>query len=183
MDYSSPGSGDIGALVVSGAGGAAGTLLPFVALTGETASGVVLPVGTYVFIVGSPTAPTPSQTTLTGVQLFWAAAVAATITVESTNFPKNLGGDYSGRGGIDVSDFTNTTGLWLQENASTAQVPVAGANNTVTAMTVTAGGTNAGGCMFHIGNFGARRLRIKLVTTVGGLIRCNVHGKDGGGQN
>ena len=65
------------------------------------------------------------------------------------------------------------------DDLDTASVPLKGRSNTSTAMTVTMGGTNAGGCVFHIGNVGTKRLRLKIVTSVGGIVRVNVCGKFG----
>jgi hypothetical protein len=74
--------------------------------------------------------------------------------------------------------YDTTAGNWIQENPSTAIVAVSGVGNSSSSATVTAGGSNVGGCTFHLGNIGTRRVRIKVVTTVGGLVRCAVHGKD-----
>ncbi len=118
---------------------------------------------------------TPADTALVSAHLRWAAAVAGVITVETCNFPVYQEGKE--RGVADVTGYSVTGGNWIPENPSTAIVAVSGTNNTSTAATVTAGGTNAGGCMFHLGNMGSRRVRLKLVLTVGGAVRCNVRGK------
>ena len=173
MDYNSANSGDLNAIDT-----ADGSVVSFVQSKTETGSGCTLTTGhTYVFVLGSVMAPVPSQASLVSVQLYWAAAVAGTITVETCNFPKYGGTGDPRTGAVDVSDYTTTAGLWQLQNPSTAYVPVAGTGNTVSNMTVTAGGTNAGGCEFDLGNLGARRVRVKVVATTGGLVRCNVHGK------
>lgn len=140
--------------------------------------GCTLGVGTYYFPVGSGRSSLPVETNLVSAHLKWAAAVAATITVETSNFPPFKGSAGLLGGPTDVSDISATAGDWILENPSTAIVGVTGGGNSATAATVTAGGTNAGGCMYHLGNFGCRRVRIKVVTTVGGVVRCSVHGKD-----
>lgn len=138
--------------------------------------GCTLGVGTYYFPIGASEAPTSADTPLVSAHLSWAAAVAATITLETTNFPATEGGLAGDN--ADTTDYSTTAGSWIQENPSTAIVATSGTGNSSTAATVTAGGTNAGGCMFHVGNLGSRRARIKIVTTVGGLVRCAINGKD-----
>ena len=145
-------------------------------VTPARASGCTLGVGTYYFPVGSSEAPTSSETPLVSAHLKWAAAVAATITVETCNFPAKVDSHVSGP--TDVSDYDETAGNWISENPTTAYVAVSGSGNSSTAAVVTAGGTAAGGCTFHLGNLGTRRVRIKVVTTVGGVVRCGIAGKD-----
>lgn len=140
--------------------------------------GVTLGVGTYYFPFGSSKSPVPAESSLTSVMIRGAAAVAATITIEDTVFPATTSpGD--GRGVADVSDFeaSTTQANWMPENPSTASVSVTGTGWSAVAATVTAAGTNLGSAVFHIGNFGTRRGRLKVVTTVGGLVRVGVHGK------
>jgi hypothetical protein len=172
MNYNQPGTGDLSAQTIT-----TGTVIPFVPASGATPAGCTLAVNTYYFALGSQDSVTPAETALTSVSMVWQAAVAATITVETTNCPKYIGGTNIG-GGTDISDF-DVTAAWQQQNPSTAYVPVSGSGNTVTNLTVTAGGTNAGGCSLELGNLGDRRVRIKIVTTVGGVVRCTVHGKAG----
>lgn len=175
MDYNSANSGDLSAIDT-----ADGTAKAFTQAKTETGSGCSLTTGhTYVFVLGSPLAPTPGQTALVSVQLYWAAAVAGTITVETCNFPKYGGTGDPRAGAVDVSDYTTTAGLWIKQDATTAYVPVVGSGNSVTNMTITAGGSAAGACEFDLGNLGAKRVRIKVVATTGGLVRCCVHGKLG----
>lgn len=140
--------------------------------------GCTLGVATYYFPVGNGRSSLPTETNLISAHFKWAAAVAATITVETSNFPPYKGSSGLLGGPADVSDYSATAGDWILENPSTAIVAVTGSGNSSTAATVTAGGSAAGGCMFHLGNFGCKRVRIKVVTTVGGVVRCNVHGKD-----
>jgi len=166
-NYNRAGSGDLDAIKSDG------TLAPNVEGVGCT-----LTAGTWYFPFGSQLSPTPADTALIEGQLAWAAAVAGAITVEFTNFPAKRGGLPIGAR-VDVADNDATAGNWIQSNPSTAQVDVVGTGNTVAAATVTAGGTNAGGAMYSMGNVGARRGRFKLVLTVGGVVRSAIHGKVG----
>ncbi len=167
MDYGRNNGGDIDAIKSDGT---VASNVPGV--------GCTLAAGTYYFPLGSDNAPAPSETPLASAHLKWAAAVAATATVETSNFPGRVGGGSSGP--VDVSDYDATAGNWVQENPSTAIVAVTGSGNSSTAATVTLGGSAAGGCTFHLGNLGTRRARIKLVVTVGGVVRASMHGKAGG---
>lgn len=131
---------------------------------------------TYYIPLGTDYSPLPCEIGLLSVHLKWAAAVAATITVESSNFPAKVLGRQGGPG-YDVVDYNETAGNWIQLNPSDAYVPVVGTGNSATAATVTAGGTNAGGCIFQFIGVPDRRLRLNLVVTVGGALWANVHGK------
>jgi len=143
---------------------------------GVTTLGCTLANGTtYYFPFGAQASPVPAETPLVTVQLRWDAAAILTITVETTVFPATVQrGDP--RGPAQLSDFDTTAGFWLQQNPSTAYVPVTG--GTATAMTVAVAGGSAGGCEFDLGNFGTRRGRVKVVVGgTGGVVRCGVHGK------
>ncbi len=165
-DYNRSGSGDVDALTVT-----TGAVVPFIQANG----GVLLTATTFYFPLGSANAEMPAQTSLASVHIKWAAAVAAVITVETCNFPAKVGGDP--RGAADVTDYDGTAGNWIISNPSTAIVDVVGSGNSATAATVTAGGSAAGGCVYNLGNLGNRRVRIKVVASVGGNMRVNVHGK------
>lgn len=82
------------------------------------------------------------------IHLKWDAALVGTITVESSNFP-------------DVALDSATAGDWIDE-ASIADVTPAAA---------------ASGTMIHVGNNGARRLRLKCVIGTPGVLRVRTHGK------
>lgn len=84
------------------------------------------------------------------IHLAWDAALTATITVESCNFPE-----------VAVDD--ETAGNWIDEADITDISPAA----------------SASGAMIHIADNGARRLRLKVVVTEGGAGRLRVrqHGK------
>jgi hypothetical protein len=188
MDYNRP-SWDLDAIAVSAlaAGFVPGTVLPYRTAAQNSAvgsfAGVAFPVpaGTYRFCLGSSTGdtPTPAQTSLISVQLAWQAAVAGTITLKTTNFQGFLGGDKSGRGGVDVSDFDTT--FWVPHTPSSGfYVPVTGSGNSVSGtMVVTMGGSAIGNAIFELGNIGDRRVAFELVLTVGGVVRCTPCGKLG----
>jgi hypothetical protein len=144
--------------------------------------GVTLGVGTYYFPFGASKSPVPAESPLASIQVRGDATIAATYTIEDTNFPSTTSpGD--GRGPADVSDFeaASTQGNWMPENPSSATVSVVGTGWAATAATVTSAGTNVGAAVLHIGNLGTRRGRLKVVTTVGGKVRVAVHGKGGVG--
>jgi hypothetical protein len=122
--------------------------------------GHTLTAGTYYFPIDTV------DDSLLHCTLKWNAAFAATITLESTDFPAAQSNQVA-----DVTDWSSTAGDWEQENPTTAYVPIAGTGNSVTNLTITAGGTNAGGASVHLGNMGARRLRWKVVCGTGGLLR------------
>ena len=109
-----------------------------------------------------------SEDALVSVHAAWALALAGTWTIEVSNFPWKVGNGVSGGADSDWTD--QTAGNWIQENPSSAVISTAGAGNTATGATVTAGGTNAGGFFAHLGNLGARRARLKFVCTVGGAV-------------
>ncbi len=139
--------------------------------------GKTLAAGTYYVPLASSEGPTISECFLATVQFKWSAALAATITIESTNFPAFPGSANNGR--ADVNDIDAAAGNWIQENpASPTQFNQAGTGNTVTATTFVAGGTAASGVILYLPNAGARRYRLKVVVTVGGTLRVGSCGKD-----
>ncbi len=162
---------------------AAGTPVnPNVNSTTLTALGCTLASGTtYYFPLGAPKAAATAECALTAVAVRWDAAIILTsVQIETTIFPATSSpGD--GRGPTLLSDFENATpGYWLLQNPTTAYVPVTGGTQTPSTMTVTVAGGSAGGCEFDLGNFGARRARVKIVVAgTGGVVRVGVHGKVG----
>ena len=172
MDQNNPGTGDLRCYTLT-----TGVEVPYVPAPSGSI-GQNIGVNTYYFPIGSQNAPTPAQTALVSLHLKWALAVAGTITIETCNFPRFYGG--AREGGIDVDDFVATD--WIQYNPATAgtlTVQISGAGNTATALTITAGGTGAGIAYVNISDIGARRIRVKVVSTVGGLLRVNARGKFG----
>lgn len=155
-----------------------GTAFPASRLGASTTWGVTLTAGTFYFPFGASKSPVPAETSVVAVHIRGAAALASTITVEDSIFPATTSpGD--GRGVADVTDYEDaaTAGNWIPENPSTAIVGVIGTGWSAAAATVTTLGTGVGGAMFHISGLGSRRGRLKLVVTVGGLVRVGVHGK------
>lgn len=99
------------------------------------------------------------------VHVRWDSAAILTITFEDTGWTRS-----------QVSDYDATAGLWVQENPTTAYV--AASTGTVTNLSVAVAGGTAGGCTFHLGNFGAPRCRIKIVVGgTGGSVGVAQHGK------
>lgn len=179
MDYNRS-SVDLSAIVISAGGHVAGDIIPFqtAAQTG-TVAGVNLGIGTYRFVVGSPSGDSevPAQVSVLGVQFAWQAAVAGTISLVTCMFPGFVGQKF-GPGAVDVSDFDTT--FWLKHDpSSNVFIPVSGVGNSVTNATVTMGGANAGLCDYELSSMGSRRLGFTLVTTVGGIVRCSACGKLG----
>jgi hypothetical protein len=141
--------------------------------------GLTLAAGTYYVPFGAPKSPTPAETPLVALQVRATAALAATFTVEDCLWPSTRSpGD--GRGDPDVTDFDATAGNWIQENPASATVSTSGTGWTPTAATVVAAGSTIGGALWHLGNNGSRRWRLKIVVTTGGLCRVGVHGKAAG---
>lgn len=141
--------------------------------------GVTLASGTtYYFPIGASKSPVQAETGLISIHLRGAAALIITAaTFEDCCYPATTSpGD--NRGVPDVTDFDQTAGNWIPENPSTAIVGFTGTGWASTAATVTAAGTGAGGAIWHIGNLGSRRGRLKVVVGgTGGLARVAVHGK------
>lgn len=143
-------------------------------------TGSTITVATFYFPLGSAINIMPGETALLSAHLSWSAALAGTLTVEMSNYPRYFNG--AKYGPDDITDFNTVAGNWIQWNPATATpniVQTAGVGNTATAYTVTLGGTNAGGALINIGDCGFRRVRLKLVASVGGTIRCCVNGKLG----
>lgn len=190
MDYNRS-STDLNAIVVSAGGRIAGDILAFQTAVQNTTiaaqAGVPLGVGTYVFPISSPSGDSEvfAQTSIAGVHLAWSAGLAGTITLQVCGFPGNL--DKFGRGGTDVTDFDTVAGNWPPWNPTVSptdvvSATVTGGGNSATKVTITAGGSTAGGAFIDfaaIGLRGARRAAIKAVTTAGGILRANACGKLG----
>lgn len=154
---------------------AAGAQATYADRTGST-----ITVATWYLPIGSGISIMPGETALISAHLSWSAALAGTLTVEMTNFPRFYNGAKYGPN--DVTDYDGTTGNWIQWNP-TAAAPsicqVVGTGNSATNFAITLGGTNAGGALIQIADCAFRRVRLKLVATAGGTIRCCVNGKLG----
>lgn len=121
---------------------------------------------TYYMPIGQQNAETPSICALLGIHLKWVAAFAAVITVEVCNFPANVSGQ-GVAGDSDVTDISANVGDWIQLNdAADGRAQTVGAGNTVAVLTITAGGTNQGGCFITLADLGGRRVRLKIAMTV-----------------
>jgi hypothetical protein len=166
VDYNPSGSGDLDAVKSDGTAFARDPVTQLIAFTA----------GTFYVELGSDESPAAAMTSLLATHFAWSAAFAATITVETSNFPQ--GNVRRGNGPALVTSYDATAGNWIQENPSTGYVGTSGSGNTATGLTVTAGGSASGGCMYHLGNDGARRTRFKLIVTVGGTCRINRRAKN-----
>lgn len=118
---------------------------------------------TYLFPIGGADSP------VTSAHCQWDAAIVITsITVEDCNMHTT-----------EVTDYSTTAGHWIDEDPTTAFVGVVGAGVSQTNGVVAATGGALGGCMFHIADNGARRLRLKVVVAgTGGEFRCAAWGKE-----
>lgn len=133
---------------------------------------------TYYFPLGAVHSPVPAEVVLYAVHLRGASALVITgASIEDCIFPLTTSpGDT--RGATDVSDFDQTAGNWIPENPATGVVSVTGTGWSPSAATAAALGTGAGGAMWHVGNIGSRRQRLKVIVgATGGLARVGVHGK------
>lgn len=166
-DYNRAGAGDLDAFKNDG------TPVLHDSDTGQIALGI----GTYYVPFGTSLSPMPDEVSLLSLHLAWAAAVAAAITVEVCNFAAIRGAGL--KGPPDVSDYDETPGNWIPWDPSDAQSKAVGVGNAAAGATLTAGGTNAGGGGVELPDFGFRRGRIKIVTTVGGAVRISARGKLG----
>lgn len=137
--------------------------------------------GTWFIELGSTDAPMCEEVVDLSAHLKWNAALAGTGTFEWTNFPATRG-DQSGQGAADTATHENAgAGNWVQDNDATGDKvsTVVGAGNSVTNLTITLGGTNAGAIGLQLKDRSARRYRIKLALTVVGTLRVVAHGKLG----
>lgn len=112
---------------------------------------------TYYFALGGQSAPTES------VHFKWDGTITGVITLWETNLD-------------NVALNSSTAGEWIQEDPSTAYIPVSGGGGSVANATITVSAA-AGGAFVNMGFFGGRRLRARMVTTAGGNLRVAAHGK------
>ncbi len=143
--------------------------------------GVTLTAGTYYFPLGSDSAGLIVETQDQSISLQWSAALAGTATFEVTNFPASLGG-IGTSGGADVTDWA-AAGPWQLFNPASASAQAytsqTGTGNSWTNLTLTLGGSNAGGAFANMPGTTMRRMRMKLVVTTGGFLRVLPWGKIG----
>lgn len=153
-----------------------GTIVAPVPLAGCTlANGT-----TYVFVLGAEAFI--GQAPLASAQIAWDAAVVAVVSIEALNFGRKLGRpDLTGPD--DVTDFdVATRGRWMKIDPSTAYVTVTSSDGTtggatIANATVTVAGGTQGAAFYDLGNLGGRRLRVKVVVTTGGVVRCGMFAK------
>ena len=111
---------------------------------------------------------------LESIQLVCNAAIALTATIETCNMPRD-----PIQGPAAVADFEATAATnWVKENPTTVYVATGGSGWVWTLLTGVFTAGAVGSSMIHLGNFGARRMRAKLVVTTGGKIRINTAGKE-----
>jgi hypothetical protein len=127
---------------------------------------VTLDVDSHYFVINADEAEIDSIHILTG------ALIAGVFTVETCNFPRKR----DEVGPNDVTDYDETTGNWIKEDPTTAYVASVGTGWTVANLTLTKT-AGAAGAMIHLGNLGARRVRLKAAITTGGTVRVVPHGK------
>lgn len=132
---------------------------------------------TYVFPLGTHKSAVPAESPLITAQVWWNSAITITaITVETCIWPSTPQAHDPRGANAQVTDWDSTSGFWLQQNPSTAYVPITG--GTATALTANPTALTQGGCEFDLGNLGPRRVRIKVVVAgTGGVVRVGVHGK------
>lgn len=107
-----------------------------------------------------------SGATCLSAHLQWSAALAAVITVWTSDL-----------GPLEAPLTSTTAGDWHQQNPSTAYVPVTGASNTVSNLTITAGGAAVGGAQVNFVGLGPSRVRLRIVVSTAGTMRIAYSGK------
>lgn len=120
-----------------------------------------------------------ANASVVGVHLGWPGSpiIITSATVEDSNLPPL---EVHGSSTTGISDYDATVGNWIDEDPTTGFVGCKGTNVTATNGVVAATGDAAGGgCLFHVANTGARRMRIKIVVgATGGDVFCFQHGKE-----
>lgn len=122
-------------------------------------------VGTYFFPLGGERYGAGVETIHHSLSLVFPASLAGTFTIEGTNCPKTQSG--VDIGGPDVSDF-DTSDAWQKIDITQSGMlyaNVTGTNNSLTKLTATLGGTNAGGVLYNLPDLGMLRLRGRLIVT------------------
>ncbi len=129
--------------------------------------GVTLGAGTYYFVIDV------ADEEIVHITMRWAAAVAAAITIETTDYNAVLRDGST----LDVTDYQASGQDWDVEASGAGYATATGTGNSATGLAITAGGTNAGKARVNLTNLGARRIRVKVVASVGGLMRVACNGK------
>lgn len=157
-----------------------GTLAP-AALDPTNGWGVVIPsTGTWYFELGSDLGGAVIETQDQAISLQWTLALAGTLTFGVTTFPATL--SMNGQGAADLATNANSAG-WQLFNPSSASAQAytvaSGAGNSWTALTLTLGGTTAGGAFANMPGTTMKRMRGQLVVTATGFLRALPWGKIG----
>lgn len=100
------------------------------------------------------------------IHIKWDSTLAATITIESTDFPP-----------AEVLTNDVVAGNWVQENPPTGYTAISAGATAATPLVLSIAGGTAGGASMSIGNIGCKRLRAKVVCTVAGQLRIRTNGK------
>lgn len=133
-----------------------------------------LPVGTYVFVLGGS-----QSADLESIHFVTDAVFAASgITIETSNAMRNTDGvSAAAAHPSSISDYdVGSVGFWVPENpaGATSSTTGVGWGGSGLALTKAAG---IGGAIMHIGNFGAARMRSKVVVTTQGKIAALSYAK------
>lgn len=105
--------------------------------------------------------------TVGSLHLQWDSALIGTITLESTDSEP-----------VDAPvTYSTADGTWIQQNPSTAYVPITGTGASVSNVTITLAGGGDGGCEINLSDVAPCRLRLALEITTGGTFRCTHSGK------
>jgi hypothetical protein len=135
--------------------------------------------GDYYFPIGGERYGAGVETVMHSFNAVFNAALAGTITIEGTNCAKSTTG--VDQGGPDIAD-NDTTAAWQTINPTQVgalYAAITGSGNSMTAMTATIGGTNAGGAIWNLPDLGMLRIRLHLAATNPGQIRVSANAKLG----
>lgn len=98
----------------------------------------------------------------------WDTALIAVFTIWTSDFP-------------EVALNSVVPGEWIQQDPPsgyTAISPAGAATVGANPLVVTVPGGTAGGCSMNMGNYGSKRMRIRVVCTQAGQLRIRPNGKD-----
>lgn len=111
---------------------------------------------TYYFVASASDAP------LLSLHQSWANALVLTSSeIETSNLAD-----------ADGTFVDSDTGDWVKEAPTTSYVAIVGTGITASSLTLSGTATSAGAAMIHLGNNGARRVRVKVVVgATGGTYR------------
>jgi hypothetical protein len=145
-----------------------------------TKGNIVIPAaGEYYFPLGGETYGSVCETVMHSLSAVFDANLAGTVTIEGTNMVKTITG--AQQGPADITDWDSSSAWQLVDiTASGVLYAVAtGTGNSVTKLTLTVGGTNAGGAFWNLPDLGMLRLRAHLHATHAGNIRFSANAKLG----